>query len=263
MKFLFNNLPLLDNPVFDREFRRRFRGPGFLLGWVLGYIILLSIVVGVAGAGLYFFSTISQQMSQQMPFGKPQIGDKLNSILIAFQGWFFFFTIPGFSAAAITTEKEKKTLHMMIITSMTPTDIMLGKIAGIFIFISILILTSVPISILTFLFGNVSIMHMILGYVSLFLGVLYYVGCGIGASGMCQKTSTATMISYGLIAAMFFATSVVPLFTFRILQLMTSSRALRFWTEIYPWIILTIKVTAGLALLYFGWYKIKHFELTG
>ena len=69
---------LLDNPVFEREFRRRFRGAGFLLGWVLGYVLVLSIVVGVAGIGLYFFGKLQQQVGT----GSPQIGKYLNSILM-------------------------------------------------------------------------------------------------------------------------------------------------------------------------------------
>lgn len=256
-------MPLPDNPIFQRELHRRFRGPRFLLGWVLGYSLFLALVVAAGALGLYFFKRFSTQ-SGVGPFGSGNapIGQYLSATLFFFQRWFFFFTVPGLAAAAITTEKEKKTLHMMIITSMTPTDIMLGKLASLFLFIGILIISSIPITMLTFQFGSVSWIQLLGSYGALLLGVMYYVGCGIGASGMCQKTSSATMVTYGLIAALYFASNIIPTFI-GIAYAISQSQNIQFWMKVYPWFVLTTKVIAGVSLLYFGWYKVKNFELVG
>ena len=256
-------MSLRDNPVYQRENRRRFRSAQFLLGWVLGYSLFLGTIITVAALGMFFFKKFSGQ-SPGFPFGgsNNKLGHYLLMTLFWFQQWIFFFTVPGMSAASIKTEREKKTLHMTLISQLTPTDIMLGKLVSLFLFVGVLIISSIPITALAFQFGGASWSDFFTGYLTLILGVLYYTGCGIGASGMCEKTSSATMITYALIAALYFASSIIPM-SFRFISMLSPSSSTRFWIGIYPWIVLSIKVMAGLALLAFGWHKVKTYELVG
>jgi len=256
-------MSLSENPVFLRENRRRFRGARFLLGWILGYSVFLGTIIAVAALGLFFFKRFSGQSTTSF-FGSSsnKLGHFLILTLFWFQGWIFFFTVPGMAAASITTEKEKKTLHMTLISQLTPTDIMLGKLLSLFLFVGVLIISSIPITTMAFQFGGASWSDFFGGYLALILGVLYYTGCGIGASGMCEKTSSATMITYALIAALYFASSIIPMF-FSFITMLSQSPNVRLWLKIYPWVVLSIKVIAGLALLAFGWHKVKTYELVG
>lgn len=251
-------MPLADNPVFQRELRRRFRGPSFLLGWVLGYSIFFSLLVGGTAIGLYFYYKSGNSPTS----GTTQVGQYLIMVMFLFQRWFFFFTVPGFAAVAITSEKEKKTLHMTLLTAMTPADIMLGKLVGLFLFVVTLIISSIPITMMTFEFGNVTFWMFIKYYGGLLLGVLYYAGCGIGASGMCEKTVSSVLVTYALLTGFFVASFIVPFFL-NIANTINSTPFLQSLTEIYPWIILAIKVVAGLGLLWFGYHKLQTYELVG
>lgn len=151
---------------------------------------------------------------------------------------------------------------MTLITALTPTDILFGKLAGLFLFITALIVSSIPITMMTFEFGNVSWWMFIKAYGGLFLGVLYYAGCGIGASGMCDKTISSVLVTYALIAVLYFASSIIPFFL-GIAYTVYQNQNFHFWIEIYPWIILAIKVVAGLGLLWFGYHKLQTYELVG
>ena len=151
---------------------------------------------------------------------------------------------------------------MAIITALTPADIMIGKLVSIFLFIGVLVASSVPISVVTFQFGDVSWSELLKNDGILLLAGLYYVGCGIGASGMCEKTSSAVMVTYGLIASLYFVSTVLPTF-FWLFMAITHSTGQQKWVAYFPWVVLTIKVTAGIGLLSFGWYKVNTFEQVG
>ena len=111
---------------------------------------------------------------------------------------------PAFTAASLTTEREKNTLESLFCTAMKPWEIGLGKMAGSLAFLLLLVLLGAPAPALLFLMGGVP-GTMVLAVVGILLLSAVYLGMiGLLISTFMHRSYRAIIVTYGVLLVVFF-----------------------------------------------------------
>lgn len=78
--------------------------------------------------------------------------------------------MPALTAGSISGERERQTLDLMLTTCMTPADIVLGKLEAALGTMFLMVVSSLPILAMVFVYGGVAISDLILSGMLLFCG---------------------------------------------------------------------------------------------
>lgn len=121
--------------------------------------------------------------------------------------------MPAITSGSISGERERQTLEMMLTTRMKPSQIVTGKLASAASIMLLLIISSFPILAMVFVYGGVTVRDIIM-LLGCFVTVALFVGSiGIFCSAMVQKTTTATVITYIIVAVVIGGTYTAGFFT--------------------------------------------------
>lgn len=179
------------NPIVAKEYRSRMRTWRSPLAMTI-YIVLLG------GLGWAVFAAMSNSGTG---FGLPSSGSNYGQILftflILFQVALLAFITPALTAGAISGERERQTIDLLFVTRIPPFSIIWGKLLSSMSFVVLLLLLSIPIFSLVFLFGGIELdqvlyAFLVTGVTALTLGLL-----GIAFSTLFRRTLAATVASYG------------------------------------------------------------------
>ena len=103
---------------------------------------------------------------------------------------------PAFTATALSQERDKRTLDFLCLTLLTPFQIVTGKLVGAFLYVNLLIVTSLPILGVVFFVGGVDLHEVLLSYVSLGLEALIIGALCIGLSAQKQTGTLNSALAY-------------------------------------------------------------------
>lgn len=106
---------------------------------------------------------------------------------------------PAFPAMAIVRERQRGTLTLLLISPLTPVDILIGKITGALGFILVLLLLSLPGAAACYAMGGISIQQLAVAYGVLALAAAQYAMIALWVSSRVKSTDGALRITYGLI----------------------------------------------------------------
>lgn len=183
------------NPVYDKEMRSEILSQGTLM---LRVLIQVGFVLGVLLLPVLYVAT-------EYLFIYPCYLVILN-ILVG----------PVFSAGAITSERERQTLDLLLATTLSPWTIVHGKmLAGFRVSTALTLLMAWPLVLAIVL--NSQVFHKVLPSVGGFV-LLILLTCvsttvmGMFCSSVCRKTSHAIVLTYSLILAMYFAPPAMEFF---------------------------------------------------
>jgi ABC-2 type transport system permease protein len=190
------------NPVMNKEFKLRFRSFKSFLGLAF-YLLALSILI----VGFIYLQT------QNSPMGlfRPDQSREMFMLLSFIQLGLILFITPGLTAGVISGEREKQTLNILLTTNQSSTSIILGKLVSSISFLLLMIIASLPIYSIVFLFGGISP-----GQVLLILGfyiftIIVFGSIGIFFSTLVRRTIIAMVSTYGV--ALFLIGGTAFLFT--------------------------------------------------
>jgi len=132
---------------------------------------------------------------QSNPNASADIGQTIFAGLLMLETLQVVFLAPAATAGAISLEREKQTLGLLVTTPISSLAIVLGKLLSALTYVFLLIAASVPLTAIVFVFGGVGPEDVVRGYVVLFVTAL-----GLGAFGLCcsslvKRTQAATAIS--------------------------------------------------------------------
>ena len=149
-----------NNPVYKREMlvrSRSFRIPLIIMifNGILAVVALLNMYqsiaqVKVSGSGRY------ENFLQ------------LYAFVAALEFMLLMFIMPALTSASISGERERHTLELMFTTKIRPVEIVVGKLMSAFSQLMILVVSSLPILMLTFIYGSISsgdLMILLVSYV--------------------------------------------------------------------------------------------------
>lgn len=188
------------NPVYYKELKISARS-------IKTALILLSFNTVLALIGLVsFYLTFNYGYFNRVQYiGILQI--YLYLVIIEFG--LVLFVVPAFTSSAISGEREKQTLEILLTTKLTPGQIVWGKLMSSISLILLLIVSSLPILALVFTIGGIHLIDLI-QFMFFCLTTAIFVGSiGIFYSTMFKKTVPSTIFTYGSIILIILGTLAV------------------------------------------------------
>ncbi|WP_270182562.1 ABC transporter permease [Alkalihalobacillus sp. CinArs1] len=180
---------LLLNPVLNKEFKLRLRSFKSYLG-----ILIYLIVLGSIGIGFIFLTT----MNARMGYFRPEESRVMFMVLSMVQLGLILFMTPGLTAGVISGERERQTLNMLLTTKQSSGSIIVGKLLSSLSFLLLIIVASLPLYSITFLFGGVA-PRTILATFGLYMITILTIGSlGVMFSTLIRKTIVSMITTYGV-----------------------------------------------------------------
>ena len=182
------------NPVLLRGLRTRMRGIRALI------LISVYLVVFTAIFILVYFASRGNLgyygVSPRPAFIASDMMGTLYTMLTVILFGMVALMVPAMNAGAISSEREKQTLDLLLCTPMSARKIITGKLLSNLTFVIFLVILSAPLFAIVYLFGGLSIP----GILRLFLFIMVSAyGCASVAiffSSLVKRSSMATILSY-------------------------------------------------------------------
>ncbi|MBB4824101.1 ABC-type transport system involved in multi-copper enzyme maturation permease subunit [Sporosarcina luteola] len=198
------------NPVLFKELKLRFRSFKSFNGMLF---FLLAMCIFVFG---YIFLTVT--ISGHSYF-RPSESFVLFAFLSFIQLGLVLFTAPGLTAGAISSEREKQTLPILLTTSQSSFQIISGKLMSSVAFLLFLIIAGMPVYSLVFLFGGISPWDFIKIFLFLFVILLAFGSMGVMFSTLIRKTVVSMIATYGTMLFLSVVTGFLFIITMRMKEM--------------------------------------------
>jgi len=117
---------------------------------------------------------------------------------------------PASTAGAISLEREKQTLDMLSTTPISSLAIVVGKLVSALGWMFMLLLASIPVMALVFMFGGVGPEDLVRAYVVLFASAILYGSLGLFISALVKRTQASTVIN--LVLAIMFSVGLAGVY---------------------------------------------------
>lgn len=227
----------LINPVLDKEFRlrmRTFRSPLALMFYLLtiGLIALGFIYLNIGGF-------------RGGPVGfNPNQSREMFYVLSVAQLVLIAFMTPGLTAGVISGEREKQTLSILLTTQQSSATIILSKLVSSLSFMLLVILATLPVYSIVFLFGGISPKQLVLVFL-FYVFTMFVLGAfGVMFSTLVKRTMVSVIVTYGFTMFIFGATGLLFLFLQGLMRQIYQSS-----TATYSWIGYVLGLNPVAALL--------------
>ncbi len=187
------------NPLIVKEMRERFRTKKTV--W------LLSLYLLVMGAILLGFLYIN-------PLDSASLGENRELFIMTavIQYGMICFIAPALSAGAISGERERQTLHVLLTTQLSPVSIVISKLLTSLAFIFLLVVASMPLYSFVFLYGGISPEQLISLVLFFAVNIVFFGSLGLFCSTWIKRTGVSTITAYGI--AFFFVVGTGLLLVF-------------------------------------------------
>jgi ABC-2 type transport system permease protein len=176
------------NPIVAKEYRSRMRTWRSPLAMMI-YILL------IGGLGFAIFSSMVAS-NNGIGGQAANYGQTLFLYLVIFQMILITFITPALTAGAISSERERQTIDLLFVTRIPPFSIIWGKLLASMSFIVLLLVLSVPIFSLVFLFGGIELDQVVYAFIITIVAALTLGFMGVAFSTLLRRTLAATVASY-------------------------------------------------------------------
>lgn len=194
-------LPAINNPILTKELRTRMRGTRAF--WILfAYLGLLSLILFITY--MEWWRNQRGDMAGNVGAGAFTVGKTFYSVLFTVQAVLVGIITPALTAGGVSIEKEQRTFELLSVSLLPRRSIVVGKLVAAVAFISLLLVASLPLVSVGFLLGGVSPGEVFGACGLLIVTAFLYGACGLAASSVAKNTTSATVLTYGTIAALFF-----------------------------------------------------------
>jgi ABC-type transport system involved in multi-copper enzyme maturation permease subunit len=195
------------NPIVEKEVLSRMRsGRAPLL--ITVFITLLALVA------LGSLAVISAQ--QNGPFsGSVGAGAGLGifASMTVLELVLILFMAPALTAGAISGERERQTLDLLLCTPVRPSAIVAGKLVSSLMFMLLLLLVSVPLFSVVFLFGGIELDQVLAALVIAVVTAILLGSFGMFISALARGTISSTVGTYALTFLFLVIPVVAPILT--------------------------------------------------
>jgi ABC-type transport system involved in multi-copper enzyme maturation permease subunit len=134
-------------------------------------------------------------------FASAQIGQGIFAALLMLMTLQVVFLASSATAGAISLEREKQTLELLIATPISSLAIVVGKLLSALVYVFLLIAASIPLMAVVFVYGGVGPEDVLRGYIVLIVTALGLGSFGLLCSSLVKRTTAATAITiFGVLA---------------------------------------------------------------
>jgi len=171
-------------------------------GFRAALAVTLYVGIMLLIAFLYFQSSVENRLRYSAYSANQSLGIEIYALLAILQFALILLITPAQTAGAISGEREKQTFDLLLCTKMTPAAIILGKLFSSLSFILLLIIGSIPLFSLVFLFGGVGPLDVLMLFV-FYLVTAFGVGSiGIFCSSLFKRTVVSIVVAYVTVFAL-------------------------------------------------------------
>ncbi|MFJ7667983.1 ABC transporter permease [Lysinibacillus sp. NPDC097195] len=178
------------NPVLVKELKLRFRSFKSFSG-LMFYLAVICIFI----AGFLLLTTGFTGKG----FFRPDTSFMMFAVLTILQMALVLFITPSLTAGAISSEREKQTLNILLTTTQSSTQIVIGKLLSSVAFLVLMLIAGLPLYSLVFLFGGVSPSQLISIFLFYLVTVVAIGSIGVMFSTITKRTIVAMIATYGSI----------------------------------------------------------------
>lgn len=180
------------NPLVAKELRQRMRtvrAPVMITGYVLAMVTLT-------------FFLLYENVQGQLYLVQPSKSQQVFVVLSLLQMIVVAFLAPAFAAGSVSGERERKTLAVLLTTPVSPIGILVGKVLSSSALLVLLVVVTLPIFSLVFLFGGAVPQEVVavMGF-QLFTIVVIATLCVL-FSTIALRSTWSTVLSYGTVGLM-------------------------------------------------------------
>jgi ABC-type transport system involved in multi-copper enzyme maturation permease subunit len=175
-------LPILTKDLLERAARKR----TYVIRFVFGLILF------VAACTLFYGNIgVSAEAGQSLGRGAANFAWLMSFLMAA-----LYALVPIITAEAIASEKQRDTLVLLLVTTLTPRQIILQKFVARTASILSFVCLSFPLLAITYTFGGVTPEELVLGMVGLIVFCLQVGAFAILCSAYFQTTVQALAVTY-------------------------------------------------------------------
>lgn len=176
------------NPVYDKEIHAELFSQGTLM---LRLVIQISMLLAIPLMAAFLFI-----FPQYCPW------------YICYVLVFNILVAPVFSASAMTSERERQTLELLLTTVLQPWQILWGKLIAGFRVSYVLTMFLMWPMVLAFVLGmqmyGTNWLAVLTFFAIVFMAAVFNSVSALLCSAICKKTSVAMLISYSILIALYF-----------------------------------------------------------
>lgn len=214
---------------------------------MLGYVAVLSVVACIA----FPHEPVSPTHSQA--------GRTLFWTLTVFQVILVCLLTPAMAGTTLAVEKEQRTMEMLLLSALTPREIVWGKFLASLLNVSLLVVCSVPLTAMSFMLGGVSPGEVFMAYVGIFLMAATAASISVLSSAEETRTYVALFRSYGSSVMMVGTASPVIVCGWLFFPMLAGGFLIaRLWKRLKGWgiplgILICLALWGGMYLLKISW----------
>ncbi len=195
------------NPVYKKELKTSVRTAK--LSWtILGYNAALA---GIALLAFYacFANRSRIDYSEILT---------IYAFIACLEFGLILFVVPALTSSAISGERERQTLEILLTTTLKPIQIITGKLYASISEIVLLVLSSLPILSLVFTVGGIRMVDLVTLMAVCIITAIFVGAIGLLYSTVFKRTVPATVMTYGTLIVIMLV-SVVALFVIQALMI--------------------------------------------
>ncbi|MCR4436784.1 MAG: ABC transporter permease subunit [Clostridiales bacterium] len=190
------------NPIIEKELKikmRSWKAPAL----ITVYLVFLGLII--------FLNFLGTRLLSPYDYGQFGPSTALNSynILAVFQLLLVVFITPAMTGSAVSGERERQTLDLLLCTNLSTHSVIIGKIFVSIAYIMLLITASLPILGTVFFYGGIRITDILLLFAFYIVTALALGSIGIFYSTLFKKSSVAMVMSYLTVLFLLFGTVIV------------------------------------------------------
>ena len=199
------------NPILIKDFRTRMRGNR-------AFILLSIHLLIIAVISILSYLSLKTSISYSNPIdNRTYSGKAIFGIILSLELIMVSFVAPALTASSISSERENQTYDLLRATLLPARRLVLGKFTSGFIFLLLLLFTSIPLQAPAFIFGGVLLEEILIGTLILIISSFGFCAIGIYLSTRLRRTLTSTVLSYTFTMLLVFG---IPIFLLAVLLLM-------------------------------------------
>jgi ABC-type transport system involved in multi-copper enzyme maturation permease subunit len=161
--------------------------------------VILTIYLLLLGGFAWMIELIMERNAStgfgSSTYAGASIGQGIFAALLMLEMLQVAFLAPSATAGAISLEREKQTLDLLIVTPISSIAIVLGKLLSALVYVWLLIAASIPLTAVVFVYGGVAPDDVLRGYVVLVVTALGLGSFGLFCSSLVKRTQAATAIT--------------------------------------------------------------------
>jgi ABC-2 type transport system permease protein len=178
------------NPILEKDIKTKMRG------WRTP--VLLSLYLLFLGAVLFLFFVTNNQMFNRYGYStfNPRTAVNAYNVIAVFQFALLMLIVPALTATTISGERERQTLDLMLCSGISTWSIIIGKLVVSIAHIMLLVVASLPVLGMVFLFGGITFGEIMLMFLYYAITALMVASLGIFLSTLFRKNVTAIVAAY-------------------------------------------------------------------